>query len=57
VADTANDTIRKIAPAGVPTTITGQAGEHGLLPGPLPGLLDAPKSVTLLGRDALHDQR
>jgi hypothetical protein len=49
VADTANDIIRKITPTGVVTTIIGRPGEHGFSPGPLPGLLDAPKSVTLFG--------
>jgi hypothetical protein len=49
VADTYNDIIRKITPAGVVTTIVGQPGEHGFAPGPLPGALHAPKSLTLFG--------
>jgi hypothetical protein len=49
VADTGNDLIRKVTPAGVVTTIVGQPGESGFLPGPLPGLLSAPKSVVLFG--------
>lgn len=39
VADTRNHTIRKITPAGVVTTIVGQAGLIGVVPGPLPATL------------------
>ena len=49
VADTNNSTIRKITSAGVVTTVVGRPGENGFVPGPLPGLLSAPKSVTLFG--------
>ena len=49
VADTYNSTIRKITPAGVVTTIVGQPGVKGFLPGTLPGVLNAPQSVTLIG--------
>jgi hypothetical protein len=49
VADTGNSTIRKITPAAVVTTVVGRAGENGFAPGPLPGLLSAPKSVSLFG--------
>ena len=47
VADTRNDTIRKITPAGVVTTIAGQAGVKGFVPGRLAGVLNAPQSVAL----------
>jgi len=49
VADVSNDTIRKITPAGLVTTIAGQPRLNGYLPGPLPGLLTAPESVALFG--------
>jgi hypothetical protein len=49
MTDTGNDTIRKISPAGLVSTIAGQPGEIGFVPGPLPGLLSAPTSVTLFG--------
>jgi hypothetical protein len=49
VADTNNSTIRKITPAGVVTTVVGRARQNGFVPGPLPGLLSAPKSVALFG--------
>jgi hypothetical protein len=49
VADTNNSTIRKITAVGVVTTIVGRPGQSGFVPGPLPGLLSAPKSVVLLG--------
>jgi hypothetical protein len=49
VADTNNSTIRKITSAGVVTTVVGRPGENGFVPGPLPGLLSAPKSVALFG--------
>jgi DNA-binding beta-propeller fold protein YncE len=39
VADTYNDTIRKITPAGVVSTVSGVKGQSGFTPGPLPGLL------------------
>jgi hypothetical protein len=49
LADTNNSTIRKITAVGVVTTIVGRPRQSGFVPGPLPGLLSAPKSVALLG--------
>ncbi len=49
VADTENQTIRKITPSGVVTTIVGVAGQAGFSAGSLPGLLNYPVGVALTG--------
>jgi sugar lactone lactonase YvrE len=49
VADSANDTIRKIGSAGVVTTIAGVAGVLGFTPGSLPGVLAWPTGITVSG--------
>jgi len=50
VADSGSHTIRKITPAGVVTTVVGQAGVIGFTPGNLPGVLDNPRGIALSGR-------
>jgi hypothetical protein len=49
VADTGNNTIRKISPAGAVSTIVGVAGQAGFAPGALPGLLESPRGVAVSG--------
>lgn len=53
VADTDNNTVRKITPAGVVSTIVGVAGQEGFTTGPLPGVLSKPQSV-VFSNDALY---
>lgn len=49
VADTGNQTIRKITPTGVVTTIAGIAGQYGFIAGPLPGGLSNPSGIAISG--------
>ncbi|HVY22912.1 MAG TPA: hypothetical protein VG962_06120 [Steroidobacteraceae bacterium] len=50
VADTGNDNIRRITPAGIVTTVVGQAGNVGFKPGELPELITPPVAVTAYGK-------
>ena len=48
VADSGNDTLRKIDNLGVVSTLAGVAGVGGsVLPGPLPAQLDSPQGIAL----------
>jgi sugar lactone lactonase YvrE len=49
VADTGNDMIRKITPAGVVTTVVGMPGIAGFTPGPLPGVISHPLGIAISG--------
>jgi hypothetical protein len=49
IADTLNQTVRKITPAGVVTTLAGVMGTAGFAPGPLPGLLANPRGLAING--------
>jgi sugar lactone lactonase YvrE len=49
VADTGNDTIRKITPDGVVTTVVGMAGIAGFTQGPLTGVISRPLGVAISG--------
>jgi sugar lactone lactonase YvrE len=49
VADTNNDTIRKVTPEGVVTTVVGTAGISGFTPGPLPGVISQPLGIAISG--------
>jgi hypothetical protein len=49
VADYNNQTIRKITPAGVVSTLVGKAGQIGFVAGALPGVLGYPKAVAVHG--------
>ena len=53
VADTSNQTIRKITSAGVVTTVAGVAGQLGILLGSLPGSLSSPQGVAVLANNTL----
>jgi sugar lactone lactonase YvrE len=53
VADTLNNSIRMISPAGVVTTIAGKFGASGIMLGSLPGSLTSPKGVAIDGRGVL----
>ena len=49
VADSGNNTIRKITTVGVVSTVVGVAGVVGFTPGTLPGALSSPRGVAISG--------
>jgi streptogramin lyase len=49
VADTFNDTIRKVTPAGVVTTLVGEVGVTGFRPGGSPAIIGSPRGVAVIG--------
>ncbi|MGC2458290.1 MAG: NHL repeat-containing protein [Gallionellaceae bacterium] len=49
VADFGNNTIRKITPTGVVSTVVGVTGQFGFMPGALPGMLSMPRGVAISG--------
>lgn len=50
VADTDNNMVRKVTPAGVVTTVIGAPGQVGVAGGVLPGRLISPQGVTMNGK-------
>ncbi|MFC5458410.1 SMP-30/gluconolactonase/LRE family protein [Massilia niabensis] len=53
VADTGNGTIRRIGTNGAVSTVTGVAGSQSNVLGPLPGGLNAPRGIAVLGANTL----
>jgi sugar lactone lactonase YvrE len=53
VADTGNGTIRRITISNAVSTIVGVPGARNNVLGPLPGGLNAPRGIAILGADAL----
>jgi sugar lactone lactonase YvrE len=53
VADGGNATIRKIAPGGNVSTVAGMPGRKGIVLGPLPGGLDSPLGIGLVGNGTI----
>jgi sugar lactone lactonase YvrE len=49
VADNGNNTIRKIAPAGVVSTVVGVPGQAGFNGGALPGVIGYPREIAISG--------
>ncbi|MDB5763616.1 MAG: hypothetical protein JWQ21_2611 [Herminiimonas sp.] len=53
VADTGNQTIRRVTTAGEVTTIAGTPNVGGIALGALPGNLDLPVGLALLGPNSI----
>jgi DNA-binding beta-propeller fold protein YncE len=53
VADTDNNTIRKITPDGQVSTAAGKAGSESTALGPLPGSIAKPRGIAVIGPDQL----
>jgi hypothetical protein len=49
VADTGNNTVRKITSGGVVSTVVGVVGQRGYKSGALPGLLASPTALAISG--------
>lgn len=54
VADTDSNTVRKVTPAGVVTTIAGTPFNNSFQMGPLPGVMNKPSSVSVSGTSNLY---
>ena len=54
VADTDNDLIRRISPAGLVTTIAGQVGANGNVPGSLSNPLSQPTGLAFDANGILY---
>jgi sugar lactone lactonase YvrE len=54
VADTDNNVVRKVTPAGVVTTIAGSPFNNSFQLGPLPGVMNKPSSVSVSGPSNLY---